>query len=470
MVTDETELKHALSYSPADTILLPVSASPMTLSGTLTISGRTVTLRAEGSGRFTFRRDSPSVGPVIEVDHSSVVKLEGIEITGGLSHNCSHYFASKERTAEVPTAAGIESQGTLTLQGCAVHGNRGPGVRNNGGTLVVLRSSISDNKHAWKGGGLINLNGDTLIENSTISRNHACKDGAGVYHYGSTGRLVIAMGTMLSDNTVNVKGSALSAECEDSAPMAMASQGEAAQDSSFAPSQLVGSDLAAPRWKTSFPTKVTIMDSVIERNSAGSEASVYISKCNAVGFARTYLQENQGGEDGGGLAVYDDASAVWMHSSVIRGNNAANGAGIAIMEGKVRMYNSAVLNNAAEYYGGGVQVSALGSFEATATNFSGNTAAQGGSHIYSSGDVSLAKGSGVDGDDDKGLFNGNRLEYILPAPLGRYLSGVFQCKEFLCSTVFGLVPCSNQPCNASLQHGAYMALSAQGYIPDGYFV
>ena len=113
-------------------------------------------------------------------------------------------------------------------------------------------------------------------------------------------------------------------------------------------------------------------------------------------------------------------------------------------------------------------MSALGSFEATATNFLGNTAAQGGSHIYNSGDVSLAKGSGVDGDDDKGLFNGNRLEYILPAPLGRYLSGVFQCKEFLCSTVFGLVPCSNQPCNASLQHGAYMALSAQGYIPAPY--
>ena len=96
MVTDETELKHALSYSPADTILLPVSASPMTLSGTLTISGRTVTLRAEGSGHFTFRRDSPSVGPVIEVESSSVVTLEDIAITGGLSHSCSYYVATPE--------------------------------------------------------------------------------------------------------------------------------------------------------------------------------------------------------------------------------------------------------------------------------------------------------------------------------------------------------------------------------------
>ena len=80
--------------------------------------------------------------------------------------------------------AEIFNRGNLTLTNAAVDGNRtlmgsnGGGIYNNGGTVTIENSTISNNIGDTGGGGIINFFGGTLtITNSTISGNTATTGG-----------------------------------------------------------------------------------------------------------------------------------------------------------------------------------------------------------------------------------------------------------------------------------------------------
>ena len=445
------------------------------LSDTLTIT-RDVTIRSLGQNRVVFRLLASTARPVIRVQTGSVVKLEGIEVTGGSGKNCSWFTATDERYKhEVPVAAGIESRGTLTLSDCAIYGNRGTGVRNYQGTLVINYTTIMDNSQAWFGGGLMNIDGDTLVEQSIISRNHACNHGGGVYHKGKTARLVIARSTVISHNTA-IRSSAIHCGCSDTAPLDNVRQLHAAMPSYFDASRLVGVvNQAEMAWKD-FPTKITMMDSTVERNgNAGTDyATIAVAGCNAVGIARTWIRDNQAWF-AAGIGLSSDYAAAWIHNSTIEANRAKQGAGFWLEEAStLRLFHSAIMNNSATSIGAGAYIFSPNSrLEATATNFSGNNATEGGSHIYNAGIILLKEGTILDeGGDEKGIFNGNELKYVLPAPLGRYMTDIFMCEELRCATLSGPTkPCPKQPCNASLYpdiQGKYVSNSIQGYISAPY--
>jgi len=77
----------------------------------------------------------------------------------------------------------------------------GGGLDNEGGTLVVVNSTISGNK-ADTGGGINNFSGGSYLTNTTITKNNAKFYGGGVFNLG-----LLALGeTLISGNKIPVSG------------------------------------------------------------------------------------------------------------------------------------------------------------------------------------------------------------------------------------------------------------------------
>lgn len=92
---------------------------------------------------------------------------------------------------------GIQNFGTLMTVNSALTGNGG-GIRNNGGILTVLNSTVSENGANY-GGGIRNDVGTVTIVNSTFSSNISGQEGGGIYN--DDGTLTITNSTFSGNRT-----------------------------------------------------------------------------------------------------------------------------------------------------------------------------------------------------------------------------------------------------------------------------
>jgi hypothetical protein len=105
---------------------------------------------------------------------------------------------------------GILNDGTLTVSGSTISGNRagneGGGVYSanslSGPTTTITNSTISGNTATSRGGGVFNGDGLTVIEDSTITKNTAPSgSGSGVASFGGERNRTEVLSTIISDNT-----------------------------------------------------------------------------------------------------------------------------------------------------------------------------------------------------------------------------------------------------------------------------
>ncbi len=131
-----------------------------------------------------FHVDPVPAGIIVEIDDVAIQN-------GGPDHIAFHspHGAGILLGVHVFFSPGV---GTLTLTDSVVRNNHstalfgdagGGGVYNNGGSLNVINSAISDNLASGDGGGIAN-NGSLTLTNSTIGSNTAGGQGGGIRSYG----------------------------------------------------------------------------------------------------------------------------------------------------------------------------------------------------------------------------------------------------------------------------------------------
>jgi hypothetical protein len=240
-----------------------------------------------------------------------------LTISGGNAHRVLDFSAAATASVSAVTitegseaeGAGIENNGTLTLDQVAVVGNvaaveggantfpEGGGIRS-GGDLTLTRSTVSGNsaigkggtnQNAPDGGGIFNNSGTLTIEESTVSGNVArAVAGAG----GTTN--AVGGGILNSTGTLSLRRSTVSGNSAG-----------ASGSASFNTAQGGGI------FNGNSPTvAVTIEDSTISDNSAGAKGSGALES------------------EGGGLTSY--GSSVAIASSTIVGNSAVTGANVFV--------------------------------------------------------------------------------------------------------------------------------------------
>ncbi len=211
--------------------------------------------------------------------------------------------------------------------------NGGGGIFNNGGTLIVLRSEISNNTAngaAGSGGGVFSTAGAVSILNSRVDGNSANRAGGGVE---------------LIDGSLSFRSSSLSNNV--TGPLGFAAPGNGGglhvsgneADVSVLFSQVVGNFAAREGgglWNQAGST-MNVVGSTIQGNTASGDAA----------------------DDGGG-GIFNNGGTVNVLRSEIS-NNTANGAagsggGVFSTAGMVQITNTHIEDNTANRAGGGVEV------------------------------------------------------------------------------------------------------------------
>ena len=172
-VTTATELQHALSaQSQATTISLSPLGSPYVVDGTLALR-RTVTIISSGGvsggmsggmsgGGVTLRRNTQ--GELLSVEYGAVVMLRGLHLTG--------------RGARV-----LRNAGTLTIDRCTVEDGEadvGAGIFNLATGRLAVRDSVVRANTAFIAGGGIASEGALELIRSNVTQNSAARRGGGL--------------------------------------------------------------------------------------------------------------------------------------------------------------------------------------------------------------------------------------------------------------------------------------------------
>lgn len=186
----------AAGSSGGNTILIPPSLSPIDLTGgalDIADSGGGTVIRSSVTGAQVAVRRVAGSGPVF--DTSRPATFEDLAISGGHGDM---------------TGGGISGGSTsVTVRRCRVHGNTsqyfsGGITISNGGTLVVIDSTVADNaSSAFGNGGGIGVNIATLVlDRSTVSGNSS-PIGAGIFAWQST---LALHNSTVSGNTASDQG------------------------------------------------------------------------------------------------------------------------------------------------------------------------------------------------------------------------------------------------------------------------
>jgi parallel beta helix pectate lyase-like protein/S-layer family protein/polymorphic membrane protein len=160
--------------SPGDTITFDPSLSGQTiiLASTVTID-KNMTINGLGMNQLTISGNN--VSRVFYINSGVTVTLDSLII----AHGKSPYGSS---------GGGIFNAGALTVTNSTISENSaayGGGIFNEGGTVMMIDSTLSYNNVYMYGGGVYSQGGTVTVSNSTLS-NNASVVGGGVYNAGGT--------------------------------------------------------------------------------------------------------------------------------------------------------------------------------------------------------------------------------------------------------------------------------------------
>lgn len=114
-----------------------------------------------------------------------ITETSGLTIFGGKTAKIVVSGNDKVRVFALRRGAKLDLKNVTVYNGPA-NGNNLGGVKNNGGTLKVFRSTFVGNNALAVGGGIANISGGTLtVKNSTFSGNKAGSAGGGILNDGT---------------------------------------------------------------------------------------------------------------------------------------------------------------------------------------------------------------------------------------------------------------------------------------------
>ena len=197
-------LRQALTIAnDGDTIGFAVTGTISLTRGELVID-KNITISGPGPGVLTVARSQQAADfRIFNIPPGHTVEIDGLTITGG---------------SLIGNGGGISSGATLTISNCAISGNSitadafgysGAGIYN-AGTMTIVNCTVNNNQAltvgflSTSGGGISNDGGTLTIQNSTISENTAAGtgDGGGVYNTGS----LTAINSTIRGNTGSFGG------------------------------------------------------------------------------------------------------------------------------------------------------------------------------------------------------------------------------------------------------------------------
>ncbi len=202
------EEANALASCGAIDINFSGVTSPINLGSALPNIDHNVNINGPGAALLTVRRNTGGNYRIFTINGGRTVTISGLTISNGSAPNLD--FPDNE-------GGGIFNSGTLTLTTVVVSGNHatnnnggGGGIWNEGGTLTLTNSSVSDNSAGnGGGGGIVMDGGGTLtLTGCTVSGNGTSGGAGGIY----SNRPVVMTNSTVSGNTANSDGGGITVE------------------------------------------------------------------------------------------------------------------------------------------------------------------------------------------------------------------------------------------------------------------
>jgi CSLREA domain-containing protein len=317
----------------------------------------------------------------------------------------------------------FNSLGSLTISASTITGNsalNGGAIINQGTSLVVKNSIISNNTTAGYGGGINNYNGGTIsIFNSTISGNSATNGGGGIINSNSNLTITDSVFTgnlsatnngagVLNTNAnsfLTVSGSTFSNNTARNGG-ALFNNGTATINSSTI-SGNINAVKGAGIYNDSTGV-LTITDSTISNNASTGNGGGVFNKGSSLNISKSTISGNTSAANGGGVSN-NSAGPVTISYSMISSNSAASGAGIYNNNSRLNISNSTISGNSGTGYGGGLNNFNCNANTISVSNstISNNSATNGGGGIINTnsslsvsnstiyGNTTLGNGGGI---------------------------------------------------------------------------
>ena len=374
--------------------------STITVSGTLTLDGITVThaggIGQDGVGVYVYPDGSLTLlGGAISgndaislgsggVDNYGTFVMSGGEISGNRS-----YWTS---------GGGVSNNGAFTMSGGEISGNssiNGPGGVSNYGTFILSGGTISGNSNTGGsvGGGGVGNNGTFTMSGGTISSNQASTNGGGIRNDSD---FTMSGGIVSYNRTVSLSG--VGGGVLNAGTFTLEDGTISGNNAGNGGGIYVGGDLGATG-------TFTMSGGEVSGNRATNGGGIYIFRGSSATMSSGTISGNTASTNGGG--VYSFLGTFIMEDGTISNNTATEGGGVDNAEGTFTIMDGTISNNIVTVSGGGVFNG--GTFTMEAGAVSGNTATEGGGVFNGNGTFTMEAGaiSGNTATDGGGVYNGN---------------------------------------------------------------
>ncbi|MEG4131496.1 Calx-beta domain-containing protein [Microcoleus sp. Pol11C1] len=344
---------NAIAGNDTITFNLPAGQQTINLTGVLPeISGDVTITNSTGSSNLTVRRDTGGEYRIFKVNSGVSATFDGFTIANGFISDDGGGIYNDGGTVNVTNS---------TLSNNTVAEGRGGGIYNNGGTVNATNSTFSSNRLSNffnpnlnpipSGGGIHNEGGTVNLTNSVFSSNSGFAPSKGGAISNNSGTVNVTNGTFSGNSAQD--GGGISNNGPGTVKVA---------NSTF-------SDNTGVRFTLGLPASVDgaaifnqggtveVTNSTLSGNKAGGArgGGIHNREGGTVKVTNSTLSGNTvGGFFGFGLlggGIYNDNGTVEVTNSTLSGNQATNpggsGAGIYNQAGTVTLTNSTLSGNIA---------------------------------------------------------------------------------------------------------------------------
>ncbi len=308
-------------------------------------SGKSVTLKSNGSSIYTITRGSGlTTGSIINFYNSSTTTVTNIKFNGNnVSASKPLLISSNSATVNLNSGVTIQnalntatssaggfsvhSSSTLNINGATITSNKsnnqGAGVYVSGASLNFNSGTISNNSFTTSNGsgaGILGWQATVNIKGGTISGNTATAEGGGIWVGGNSGKMTFNMtaGT-ITGNKANGSGGGI----------------------------LIANDSNVAN------TKATISGGTIKSNKTDVVGGGIATRRSTINYGNAQVTNNTA-TSGGGIAVWLNSNFT-INSGTIQSNTATStGGGIVVNSSTLTINNGNITNNISSDLGGGI--------------------------------------------------------------------------------------------------------------------